>query len=122
MAGMKKLLARLQSLPQRWWCNWRIVGQVGAGDEVPDRLPNKGVVLVGAPGSATWAAFDCPCRTGHRLMLNLDRARRPFWRVDPLKPLSIRPSIDSISPERRCHFIVHGGRIHWAGYSRRITT
>ena len=120
MAGMKKLVAWLQSLSLRWR-GWRIIGQVGAGDEVPDQLPNKGVVLVGAPGRETWIAFDCPCRTGHRLMVNLDRTRRPFWRVDSLRPLSIHPSIDYISAERRCHFMVRGGRIHWSDYSRRMT-
>ena len=112
---MKKLIAWWRSLPFPWRV-WRIVGQVGAGDEVPDRLPDRGVVLVGAPRRATWAVLDCPCRTGHRLMVNLDRARRPFWSVDALNPLSIRPSIDDTTVERRCHFRVCGGRISWVGY------
>ena len=120
MAGIKKLMAWWQSLVLPWR-TWRIVGQVGAGDEVPDQLPDRGVVLVGESGRATWAAFDCPCRTGHRLMVNLDMARHPFWSVESLKPLSIRPSIDDITPERRCHFFVRRGRIHWASYNRRVT-
>ena len=120
MAGMRRLIVWWQSLPLPWRV-WRVVGQVGEGDGVPDRLPDKGVVLVGAPGSATWAAFDCPCRTRHRLMVNLDRSRHPFWSVDCLKPLTIRPSIDDITPERRCHFFVRGGRISWAHYDRRVT-
>ena len=120
MAGMKKLSAWWQSLPIPWRA-WRIVGQVGAGDEVPDRLPDRGVVLVGPPECSTWAVFDCPCRTGHRLMVNLDRARYPYWSVDSLNPLSIHPSIDDIGPERRCHFIVRGGKIKWACDNRRVT-
>ena len=119
MAGMRWLVGWWQSLAFPWRA-WRVVGQVDAGDEVPDRLPNKGAVLVGTPASATWVAFDCPCRTGHRLMVNLDRSRRPFWSVDSLKPLTIRPSIDDITPERRCHFIVRGGRITRAHYDRRV--
>ena len=65
MAEMKRLIAwwRSLSLP---WRRWQIVGQVGAGDEVPEQLPYRGVVLVGAPESATWAVFECPCQTGHR--------------------------------------------------------
>ena len=120
MAGMKKLIAWWQSLPIPWRA-WRIVGQISSGDEVPDQLPDKGVVLVGGPERLTWAVFDCPCRTGHRLMVNLDRARHPYWSVDSLKPLSIRPSIDYFTPERRCHFIVCGGKIRWACYNRRVT-
>ena len=120
MAGIKRLIAWWQSLPLPWQA-WRIVGQVDAGDDVPDRLPAKGIVLVGAPGSATWAAFDCPCRTAHRLMVNLDRARHPFWNVDSLKPLTICPSIDDITLERRCHFVVRSGRIYWAHHNRRVT-
>ena len=63
MAGMKRLIAWWQSLPLPWR-PWRIVGQIGAGDEVAERLPHRGVVLVGTRESATWAVFDCPCRTG----------------------------------------------------------
>ena len=96
------------------------MGQVSSGDEVPDKLPDKGVLIVGAPGNATWAAFDCPCRTGHRLMVNLDRRRHPFWSVDSLKPLTIRPSIDDVTSKRRCHFFVRGGRIRWANYNGRV--
>ena len=120
MAAMKRVITWCQSLPLPWRA-WRIVEQVSAGDEVPERLPYRGVVLVGAPESAKWAVFDCPCRTGHRLMVNLDRARHPFWRIESQKPLSIHPSIDDIIPDRRCHFIVRGGKIRWAYYNRRVT-
>ena len=86
MAGINRLIAWWESLAFPWRA-WRVIGQVGAGDEVPDRLPAKGVFLVGTlGGAATWAAFDCPCRMGHRLMVNLDRTRHPFWNVDSLNP------------------------------------
>jgi hypothetical protein len=97
------------------WRQWRVVGRVDAGDEVPDRLPRKGVVLVGAPERPTWAAFDCPCRRGHRLMVNLNTERYPAWHVQSLRPLSIQPSIDNITPQQRCHFFMRGGKIVWAG-------
>ena len=96
------------------WRRWRIIDQFDAGDEVPERLPNRGVALVGPPESPTWAVFDCPCRSGHRLMVNLDRTRHPYWRVETRKPLSIRPSIDNVTPERRCHFIMSGGKVSWS--------
>ena len=46
MAGMKSLIAWWQSLPLPWR-GWRIVTHVLAGDEVPERLPHRGIVLVG---------------------------------------------------------------------------
>jgi hypothetical protein len=52
-------------------------------------------------------------------MVNLDQRRRPAWRVESLRPLSIRPSIDDITPERRCHFFLSKGRITWARDERR---
>ena len=113
MAALKTLIAWWQSLPL-FWRNWRIVGQVSAGDEVSERLPYRGVVLVGAPERAAWAVFDCPCRAGHRLMVNLDQTRRPCWRIESQEPLSICPSIDNVTPERRCHFTIRSGKITWA--------
>ena len=47
-------------------------------------------------------------------MVNLDKTRLPFWRVESQNPLSIRPSIDNITPERRCHFTIRAGKIAWA--------
>ena len=120
MAVLGKLMNWWQSLPFPWR-PWRIVGHVDASDEVPEQLPVKGVILVGSLGRTTWAAFDCPCRMGHRLIVNLDKSRRPFWKVDPLKPLTIRPSIDDITPERRCHFFIRSGRINWAYGNRSMT-
>ena len=120
MAGVKKLIAWWQALPIPWR-TWRVVGQVSAGDEVPEQLPYKGVVIVGAARDPTWAAFDCPCQTRHRLMVNLDWRRHPFWSVDSLKPLTIRPSIDDITSNRRCHFFVRRGRITWTHRYRGVT-
>ena len=110
---MKSLIAWWQSLPLPWH-NWRIVGQVLAGDEVSERLPHRGIVLVGPPKYATWAVMDCPCRTGHRLMVNLDKTRRPVWKIESRIPLSIRPSIDNVTQERRCHFTIRAGKTIWA--------
>lgn len=103
-----------------WWQwivvpgrRWRVVTRVAAGDEVPERLPRRGVALIGPADSPTWAAFDCPCQRDHRLMVNLDTARHPAWMITSTKPFGLRPSIDDISQERRCHFIMDAGRIKW---------
>lgn len=110
---MKELSAWWRSLPLPWR-RWRVVAQVQAVDEVPDRLAYGTVVLVGVAEKLAWAIFDCPCRTGHRLMLNLDYVRRPIWTIESRKPLSIYPSIDDSTDERRCHFFVRHGRVRWA--------
>ena len=121
MAGLKNLFEwwRSLSLP---WQTWRIVGCVGAADEIPDQLPRKGVVLVGLPECATWAAFDCPCSWEHRVMLNLDNSRYPVWSVTSRKPLTIHPSVDDLSVGRQCHFFIRRGRIRWANSDPRIST
>ena len=120
MARLKSLLAWWHSIPLPWR-PWRVVGWACVADEVPDRLPHKGVVLIGEQGRESWAAFDCPCRTGHRLLVNLDQERHPFWRVVSLKPLTIFPSIDDMTSSRRCHFTVRGGKVRWTHYNRSVT-
>lgn len=100
------------------WRKWRLIGCVSAADEVPERLPPKGVIIVGSVGQPKWAAFNCPCGHGHQMMINLDSTRAPTWRIESLRPLSIRPSIDDITLERRCHFLVTRGKITWSAGSR----
>src|SRR5438552_19193784 len=33
--------------------------------------------------------FDCPCRTGHRIMLNADPSRPPYWTLNQVVRLTI---------------------------------
>jgi hypothetical protein len=91
------------------------VGIVSSADEIPETLPRNAAILVCDQGPPKWIVFDCPCRTGHRIMLNTDRHRRPTWRVDlrSLDRLSIAPSVDAQNAARRCHYFVRNGRIVW---------
>lgn len=104
------------------WRRWRVVGHVVAGDEVPEELPYRGVVLVGTTHRPIWAALDCPCRSGHRLMVNLDEKRNPHWRIPSQRPLTLWPSIDFIDHGRRCHFVLNKGAVRWAQDTREVTT
>lgn len=104
-----------------WWqwipiWGWRIIGVVEAADEIPVKLPRNAAVLVGTKTFHKWVAFDCPCRTGHRIVLNTDPARKPFWRLDPSfgNSLSILPSIDYLGTARRCHYFIRQAKIVWA--------
>lgn len=104
-----------------WWtwiplplARWRVVLEVENADEIPERLPPRGAALVGSVDAPKWVAFDCPCGDGHRIMLNLDQGRRPYWRATRLNPLSLHPSIDDRSVgHRRCHFLMLHGRVKW---------
>jgi hypothetical protein len=104
----------------KWWKwlpihPWRLLGFVESADEIPDKLPRNGIVVAGSPALAKWIAFDCPCRTGHRIMLNIDPGREPAWRIDLTRRhrVTIRPSVDFADGRRRCHYVVDDGRIRW---------
>lgn len=101
-----------------WWqwvpvWRWRILGSVEDADEVPDRLPRRGAVVVGTADFPKWIAFDCACGRKHRILLNADTARRPAWRLTKSVPLSISPSID-YSGQQRCHYFIRDGKTLWA--------
>jgi len=102
-----------------WWewlpfWAWRAVGAVDSADDVPDKLPRNGAVIVASGQRQKWIAFDCPCRGGHRVLLNLDPARKPAWTLSNAGGLTISPSVDYHDGRRRCHYIVRAGKISWA--------
>lgn len=101
-----------------WWqwlpiFKWRIVTIVESADDIPQQLPHNGVALVGPRSRPKWIAFDCPCRSGHRIMLNTDKARFPYWTINMRGRLTISPSIDYANPKHRCHYFISDGRIKW---------
>jgi hypothetical protein len=105
--------------PVRWWhwlprFRWFIAGTVEQADEVPERLPSKAAILVGSMQQPKWLAFDCPCRTGHRILIPLHRAQNPHWRVLAEKPLTVAPSVDYRTPQKRCHYFIRGGWVLWS--------
>ena len=97
------------------WRRWRVTDVVDSMADVPARLPHRGAVLViFANVTPGWLAFDCPCSRGHRVMLNLDRARYPAWSLLDLNPLTIVPSVHDASGPTECHYFIRGGRVMWA--------
>lgn len=104
----------------RWWKQarrkrlWRIVEVVQEADDIPATIPELGAVLVDSAGFKKWLAIDCPCESGHRVLLNLDPGRWPSWRIIRTAPLSIWPSVDERTGDRRCHYMILDGRIIWA--------
>jgi hypothetical protein len=106
-------MGRLSSLIRRWHRRWRIGALVDAADQVPQSIPARQAILVGAAIEPKWLVLDCPCGHPHRLMLNLDLRRRPSWTVMRESPLSLWPSVDARTAARRCHFVIREGRIDW---------
>lgn len=49
--------------------------------DVPDAPAADTLYVVGVKRAPKWLIFDCPCGRGHRLDVNLMRARNPFWRL-----------------------------------------
>jgi len=99
-----------------WWqwlplWSWRIVSTYEAVDEVPQFLPRNGVALVASEGVLKWLVFDCPCRSGHRMMLALQGS--PRWTFSSHERLSVSPSVDYRGADRRCHYIIRNGRVKW---------
>lgn len=94
---------------------WRVEATVTEMDEVPQRIRPRRAFLVATPTLRKWLAFDCPCGAGHRVLLNLDRTRRPFWtvRISKRGALTLRPSVDYDDGPRSCHFLLRQGRVSW---------
>ena len=103
---------------KRWWQSrhpgpWRVALVVSEADQIPMAMAASEAVLVASNGISKWLAFDCPCGTGHRVMLNLDRARWPHWTVFGEAPLTLSPSVDMETADRRCHYLLYYGHVNW---------
>lgn len=103
---------------RRWWQQrrpgpWYVGIVVEEADDVPESMAPHEATLVRSLGVSKWLVFSCPCGTGHRIMLNLDRARWPSWTVASEAPLTVWPSVDLRSGGRQCHYVVHRGRVNW---------
>jgi hypothetical protein len=99
----------------QWWPfrPWRLVATVDAADEVPDKLPPRGMVLVGSKTYPKWLAFDCPCKQNHRILIPLDKAKKPHWRVSGTSRVSLTPSVDAFRGRVRCHYVINEGGTKW---------
>lgn len=109
---LRSLYRRLRALlPRRRW--FTSLAWVAEADELPDTMLKRRIYLVGSPARPKWAAFACPCESGHTITLNLQSKRRPSWRVSTRDGVSLWPSVD-VRERRRCHFWVRHSRIYWA--------
>ena len=115
---LRRLFAprRLRTLAERWTSRaWRLEGTVSDMDEVPLQIGSRRAYLVATARRHKWLVFDCPCGNGHRIVLNLDRARRPVWtvRVSKRGVLTLHPSVDYRDDRLACHYVLFDGRVEW---------
>ena len=107
---------RLHTLAERLTSRpWRLAATVSDMDEVPQHISARRAYLVATATRPKWLVFDCPCGTGHRIVLNLDRARRPVWTVRLSKrgTLTLRPSVNYRDERRKCHYVLLDGQVKW---------
>ena len=119
--GVRRLLVTLRvyrdallELPT--FRRWRLEAMVSDMDEVPLSIRQRRAYLVGTLSRPKWLVFDCACDGGHRILLNLDPARHPFWTLrlsKTVRALSLHPSVDYHDDSRTCHYILSNGRIKW---------
>ena len=93
----------------------RIVSRMS---DVPEKLDGQ-AYIVKRNGKDMWLVFDCPCSSGHKLVLNLSRSRYPFWQTKLKKNvLNVLPSV-WVTDECHSHFFIKNNDVVWA---RDVTT
>ena len=83
--------------------------------EMPDNPQADTLYVVGARKAPKWLIFDCPCDCGHRLEVNLMRARKPSWRlsVSVGKKLSVFPSLWVVGDMCDSHFWLKNNTVYF---------
>lgn len=82
--------------------------------DLPERLRPAVLYVVGDPQQ--WAIFLCPCGAGHDIVLRIDDAGNWTLVRDGRRP-TLAPSVNSFDAQRRCHFWLRNGRVHWCADS-----
>lgn len=84
------------------------------GDELPQDLPARNLVLTRDDGDDWSVGMRCPCGCGERIELMILKEARPRWDVSVNKvgEPSLHPSVWRKSG-CRSHFWVREGRILW---------
>jgi hypothetical protein len=112
-------VSNLRAAARSWWSRFRRrkkisrVRHVTSMNQVPRQLGST-LFVVENSGIPKWAVFECPCRCGSRVDVNLMGQTNPHWKlIKHGKEVSIQPSI--WQPLERCgsHFFVTRNKIRW---------
>lgn len=88
--------------------------RVVPSDQDPTVLMARGhLILIGEAARPKWLRFECPCRCGKVIALNLMPRHRPHWTIEVHEDhrLTARPSVDAKSCGS--HFWLRRGVVHW---------
>lgn len=119
------MFRRIQQLVE-WYRNWRWRRRPGRREFYREALcidssvdPNPAVaggrvVLIGPRERPKWVRFQCPCRCGETIALNLMSSHNPHWSVELHDDgtVTVHPSVDAKSCGS--HFWVRRGKVQWA--------
>jgi hypothetical protein len=96
-----------------FWRRFTIDARVASPLDLPRQLRRRGAIVIGSTQYEKWIAFECPCRRGHQVLLNLDASTHPVWRVRSRSPLTLTPSVDEHSSVGHCHYTITSGVVMW---------
>ena len=111
---IKWIWRRLRAWFQRFG-QTRPVYRVRRVSDLPDRLENGDVYVIG-DGEYDWsAAMLCPCGCGNVLEMNLLSDAKPVWSitVGPDQSVTLHPSVWK-KTGCRSHFFLRNGKVNWA--------
>lgn len=81
--------------------------------DVPEQL-GATLYVVGSRPHWKWVVLDCPCRSGHRVSVNLMPTRYPYWKLtESAGTISLKPSLWLTDCPDEGHFWLVRNRVRW---------
>ena len=96
---------------------YRTVVHVTNRAALPSELSRRTVYTIGDEANPKRALFMCPCGHTHHIDLPLTqnpREQRAWQLCNGPQGVTLKPSIDIINNERRCHFWLEHSKVAWA--------
>lgn len=120
---MKRLIEKVVESVRRLWRFWfyrKYVLCIFVA-EIPDRLNERRIYLIGDDSEPWSAALLCPCRCGAVIQLSLLSSDSPTWRlsIDDVGLPTLSPSIWRTTG-CRSHFYLRSGLIVWYRHDRKL--
>ena len=103
----------------QWWVRlqrkyvFKRVVIIESMTNLPSKL-NSDIYIVRRGGYDRRAVFNCPCKCGRRIDLNLVSGRGPHWSLTVKKgKATISPSVWLRNERCRSHFFIRESKVDW---------